>query len=151
MDKYDKIIFICNGNTSRSPMAETIYRSLETNQELAVTSRGLVVLFPEPPNPKAVIVMNNHNLSVEEHTASQLTEEDFDEHTILLTMSEKQKNKVLDEFGEMENVSTLKEFIGEAGDVTEPFGGSLIEYENCYVELATLIKKLVYKLNQEEL
>jgi len=56
MIKYEKIIFVCTGNTCRSPMAATIYRSLETNSDIKVISRGLVVLFSEPSNPKAEIV-----------------------------------------------------------------------------------------------
>lgn len=150
MVKYEKIIFVCTGNTCRSPMAETIYHQFETNSKLKVLSRGLVVLFPEPVNPKANIVLHNHGLSLDEHVSTQLDVQDMSEETLVLTMTEKQRNTIREDYGFFDNVYTIKEFVGESGDVTDPYGATLVEYEDCYVELARLVKKTVYKLNEEE-
>jgi len=65
-------------------------------------------------------------------------------------MTEKQKINVIETFKYTDNVYTIKEFVGETGDVTDPYGGTLLDYEECYVELARLVKKTVYKLNEEE-
>ena len=54
---YDRIIFVCEGNHSKGPMAETIYKSLTENENIPAISRGLVVLFSEPVNEKAVSVL----------------------------------------------------------------------------------------------
>lgn len=151
MTRYEKIIFVCTGNTCRSPMAEAIYQSLDSHSDIVTMSRGLVVLFPEPPNPKAELVLTNHDLSLENHMAKQLTKEDLDENTLLLAMTNGQKKKIIDEFDFKENVYTIKEFVGEVGDVTDPYGGSLVDYEDCYVELSRLVKKTVLKLNEEAL
>jgi protein-tyrosine phosphatase len=131
-------------------MAATIYKSLETNNDIKVISRGLVVLFPEPSNPKAETVLKSHNLELEGHISKQLKASDIDENTLILTMTEKQKNNIVEMFDYSDNVYTIKEFVGENGDVTDPYGGTLIDYEECYVELARLVKKTVYKLNEEE-
>lgn len=132
-------------------MAETIYRSLETNSDIKVISRGLVVLFSEPSNPKADTVLKSHNLQLEGHVSKGLKSTDIDENTLILTMTEKQKLSVIENFSYKENVYTIKEFVGENGDVLDPYGGTLIDYEECYVELARLVKKTVYKLNEEEI
>ena len=107
--KYQKIIFVCTSNTSRSAMAERIFKSLETNSDIQVLSRGLVVLFPEPVNPKAAIVMENHNLPISDHNAVLLSTEDIEEETLILTMNQQQRDKVIEEYGMEVNVFLLKE------------------------------------------
>lgn len=149
MSKYKQLIFVCTGNTCRSPMAETIFKSLDVNSEIKVRSRGVVVLFSEPSNPKAEMVLQNHNLVLKEHSSRQLRQSDLTEDTLVLTMTEKQKKQVLQNLEVTQDVYTLKEYVGEFGDVIDPYGGTLMDYEECYVELARLVKKTVYKLNEE--
>ena len=148
MSNYSKVIFICRSNTSRSPMAEAIFNSMEDSIDIEVMSRGSVVLFPEPINPKAEVVLNNHNLSVKEHIARQLEDGDIDENTLALTMSEALKVEVIREYPTIMNLYTLPEFVGESGDVVDPYGGTLAEYEACFTELVRLVKKTVYKINE---
>lgn len=145
--KYKKVIFVCTSNTCRSPMAEVIFRSLSYEMEIEAVSRGLVVLFPEPSNPKAELVLKNHELLLEDHISKQLTKEDIEENTLILTMTENGKRKVLEAYPKEADVFTIKEFTNEEGDVVDPYGGDLVDYENCYRELARLIKKTVVKLS----
>lgn len=130
-------------------MAEAIYKHL-TNGKNAVYSRGLVVLFPEPPNAKAVTVMENHRLFIGEYTSAELSLQDFTKDTIVLTMEEKQKEKIQELFGNQEQLYTLHEFVGEKGEVPDPYGKDLMEYEECYLVLQKLIQKLIEKLNSQK-
>ena len=43
MNTFDKVIFVCNGNTCRSPMAATVMANLK--QDIISESRGMVVLL----------------------------------------------------------------------------------------------------------
>lgn len=148
MAKFKKVIFVCTGNTCRSPMAEAIYKNLDRESDIKVLSRGIVVLFSEPINPKAEIVLTKHDLELGGHRSKGLRESDIDENTLLLTMTQDQKRKILQGYPGAMHVYTIKEFTGENGDVVDPYGGSLLDYEDCYNELARLVKKTVYKINE---
>ncbi|MDO5519178.1 MAG: low molecular weight protein arginine phosphatase [bacterium] len=147
---YSRLIFVCTGNTSRSPMAKAIYERMDKENHIRVFSRGLVVLFPEPANPKACAVLKNNDLDIEGHVATALVDTDITENTLILTMTEKQKQTVIEEFENATDVYTMKEFVGMDGDVMDPYGGTLLEYEECFAELSMLVKKTVYRLNEED-
>jgi hypothetical protein len=129
-------------------MAETIYKSLTENENIPAISRGLVVLFSEPVNEKAVSVLENHGLTCAVEFSKELTKEDITENTLILTMTDKQKKQAIDKYEIENNIFSIKEFNGEEGEVKDPYGGTLVDYEECYNELLRLIKKTIYKLDE---
>lgn len=148
MRRFNKLLFVCTENTARSQMAEMICKNMVTDDTIEVHSRGLVVLFPEPVNPKAEVVLINHGISIEGHQAKQLMQEDMDEETLVFTMSREQKERISRDYDVNTNIYTIKEFNEEEGDVMDPYGGTLVEYEECFVELSRDIKKIVLRLRK---
>lgn len=151
MKKYDRLIFVSNSDTCRGPMAEAILKSKFLLSELEVESRGLVVLFPEPVNQKAEAILASHGLTMKDHTAKMLEQEDFDERTLILVMEDALKQRIFQEHENVQNTWQLSEYIKEETDVTEPVGGSLADYGACYELLDFMISSLVVVLNEEEL
>ena len=151
MKKYDRLIFVSNSDTCRGPMAEAILKSKFLLSELEVESRGLVVLFPEPVNQKAEAILASHGLTMKDHTAKMLEQEDFDERTLILVMEDALKQRIFQEHENVQNTWQLSEYIKEETDVTEPVGGSLADYGACYELLDSMISSLVVVLNEEEL
>ena len=151
MKKYDRLIFVSNSDTCRGPMAEAILKSKFLLAELEIESRGLVVLFPEPVNQKAEAILASHGLTMKEHTASMLQQEDFSERTLILVMEDSIKQKIFQEHEHVQNTYQLSEYIKEETDITEPLGGSLADYGACYELLERMISSLVVTLNEEEL
>lgn len=153
MKRYDRLIFVSNSDTSVGPMAEAILQSKFLLEELVITSKGLVVLFPEPINPKAEAILVSNGLSMKDHMSDPLEQEDLDDRTLILTLNAALRQKVLKEF-EPEHeklVRVLTEYVGVEGEITNPYGGSLADYGMCYEELEVLISRLVVQLNEEEL
>lgn len=151
MKKYDRLIFVSNSDTCRGPMAEAILKSKFLLSELEVESRGLVVLFPEPVNQKAEAILASHGLTMKDHTAKMLEQEDFDERTLILVMEDALKQRIFQDHENVQNTWQLSEYIKEETDVTEPVGGSLADYGACYELLDCMISSLVVVLNEEEL
>jgi protein-tyrosine-phosphatase len=48
-------------------------------------------------------------------------------------------------------VYLLNEYVKQEQIVTNPYGGTLADYGQCFSELEVLIKRLVVQLNEEEL
>lgn len=145
--KYRRIIFVSGADIARGPMAAELLRNEDLAQEYVIDSRGIVVLFPEPANQKAEAIMKSFQKTLEGHTSRQFAVENLTDDTLVLTMEESQKTKLLTEYGNLENVYTLDEFIGEDLPIPNPYGKPLAAYGECYEILSKLITKLAEKLN----
>ena len=145
--KYRRIIFISGTDSARAPMAAEMLRHEDLAQEYVIDSRGLVVLFPEPANQKAEAIMKSAQMTLENHVSRQLEPETLVEDTLVLTIEEAEKNKILSEYGTKANVYTLNEFVGSDGAIPNPYGKPLTAYGECYEILRELIKELAEKLN----
>ena len=150
MKRYDKLLFVDIQNTCVSPIAEAIMQNRFMLEDILIESRGLVVLFPEPSNPKTEEVLQLAGLTSKDHVSSPLQETDFDERTLILTMSMDQQEKIYSEFKNPVNVFALRAYIGADDDVFDPYGGTLEDYQKCYEQLSRMLDRLSDLLLQEE-
>ena len=69
---WDKVIFVCKSGTCRAPMAAALLRECNLKRDIEIEARGLVVLFPEPINQKAVAILKSHQLELLDEEAKPL-------------------------------------------------------------------------------
>lgn len=145
MKKFNKVVFICTGNTCRSPMAEGLLRTYCEDRNIEVSSRGLMVFGQNPANDSAVYVMNEQGIDITSHQSNPFDKDELEDNTLVLTMTSRHKT-VVTQHGFNGEVYSIKEFIGQEGDVNDPYGGDLDVYRTCANELTTLIKQLSVQL-----
>ena len=150
LQKYRRILFISNSDNCRGPMAAELLRNQSLKKEYEVGSRGMVALFPEPANPKAEVIMRSQNMTLEAHVATQLTADDLDDETLVLTFEDAQKWKIASEYQNVKHVYTLSEYIEDERTIPSAHGKPLNVYGENFSILQVLIKKLADKLNEEE-
>lgn len=139
---------MCQDNTTLSPMAETIFRETIKSSDIEVMSRGLVVLFPEPLNDYAREALLSHQMDFTKETTSPFSIDEVNDETLILTMTISQSIKIAQEYGLTEQVFTLRKFDNEEeGDIKDPFGGGMLEYQTLYQELSELIRKMIVNLD----
>lgn len=151
MEQYNRIIFVCESGTARSPMAVGILKDFVLKHPVDIESRGLVVLFPEPMNQKVEAVLISNGVATNDFMSVQLTEEDFTQDTLVLTMEYIQKEKILAKYENAipENVHVLTELVGDELEILDPYGGNLRSYGLCYETMRKSIQKLVNLLNED--
>ncbi len=146
MLQYNKIIFVSTSDTCRGPVAAAIMRSMPDMEDTQIISRGVVSLFPEPVNPKAVAVAKGNGIEIGDYQSHQIAATDFGTNTLVLVMTDIMKKQIYDTYTEAVNVYTIKEFVGEVGDLEVPYGGELTDYGSTYEEMRRIIEKIVEKI-----
>lgn len=142
-----KYMFVCTGNTCRSPMAEALFNKIceDNNIEHFSISRGLSVFFPQPVNPKSLESLKKQGVSDFKHTALGITEDDVAKCDVILTMTSSHKLALKNSFSKYKSkIFTINEkAYGKESDIDDPFGKSQEVYDKCLLEIKEAILKIL--------
>ena len=82
------------------------------------------------------------------YISAQITREDVGDACLILTLNERQKEMILEQFPEQKMVYTLSEFTGEP-QTHSPYGGELADYGRCFEQLKVMVDKMADRLEEE--
>jgi protein-tyrosine phosphatase len=145
------VLFVCTGNSCRSPMAEGILRSvvpLEFAGDVVTGSAGTAMLDGLLPAPNAVSVMSEHGIDITPHRGRGLHPEIVDGADLILAMTAIHVGEIRDAApGAREKTHLLSEFAGGVSkDVPDPIGGPREEYEKVYDMLSEMITEALPRI-----
>lgn len=145
------ILFVCTGNTCRSPMAEQIFNQEARVLSAHATSAGLEAHEGSSINLLAVKALKGLGYSPTEHSSKLLSIEAAEAADVILTFTQSQKIELGQRFPATSGkLFTISEYansgLDKIEDVPDPYGKSEAVYQETAERIASIVKVIVGSL-----
>lgn len=138
------ILFVCTGNTCRSPMAEGIFNSLAESERIDAisSSSGIYANIGEEISANAKNALSEIGI-VFSHNACQITHDSVKNADMIIGMTRNHAETLIAAFPEYAD-----KIFSFPADISDPYGGNLDVYRKCRDEITEGIKTIINYLKE---
>ena len=150
------ILFLCTGNTCRSPIAKVLFEDMLSRSELRhrvrVKSAGTMDAGSGPASPLAVEVCREHGLDLSSHSSKTVTDKLIADSDLIIVM-QASHHDYLSRSGSVNpnKIRLLSEFAtgeGKSRDIEDPFGGTKEQYQLAFIKIKNSLEGLLVYLTE---
>ncbi|MBA3315670.1 MAG: Sua5/YciO/YrdC/YwlC family protein [Planctomycetota bacterium] len=138
------IMFVCTGNTCRSPLAEAMFRKMLaerlncsedelTRHGIFVTSAGISAGYDMPAAAESLALAEEFGLNLARHRSRPLTDELLGRADHVFAMTAGHRDSILSVRPDL--AGRIHLLSREGLDIADPIGGGPAEYERCRAEI----------------
>lgn len=139
-----KILFVCTGNTCRSPMAEALFNKMLKDKGIAditAGSAGLNAFDGDRASENAIEAVKEKGCDLTRHRARKVSSQILEGCSAVYTMSPGHKSMLEAAFPAIKG----KVFILGVG-ISDPYGGDLETYRHCRDQIENALNVILKEL-----
>jgi protein-tyrosine-phosphatase len=149
-----RVLFVCTGNTCRSPIAEALARRFAADRklsEISVGSAGTAAWDGAPASDGALLVAMERSVDLSTHRARLLTRELVSGSDLILAMGPHHLERIeaLGGTGKAHLLSFYASKGRSDRSITDPFGGDLGVYRSAFDELDREVQQAIDRIAAE--
>ena len=134
-----KLLFVCTGNTCRSPMAQAVFNSEaeKLNIDAVAISRGLCA-DKSPASKNAVTALSEIGICNFEHKSATVTYEDIENADYVIGITSGHTANLISTFPRY-----CDKIYSFPTDISDPYGGNIDVYRKTLFEIVDGVKSII--------
>lgn len=140
------VLFVCTGNTCRSPIAEIYFHSLvpkSDKKRISIKSAGFYASEGGQASEMARRLAESLGLSLTDFRSSLLTRAHVEKAAIIVVMTNAHLNQFKNLYPDaLEKTFLLMEFLRKKEDIPDPYGGDEKDFRTCYFKMKPALEAL---------
>lgn len=149
------IVFVCTGNTCRSPMAAALATRLFADSgitDVNVYSAGVMAVAGAKASAGSLKAMNDFGIDLSNHRSTPLSSILAKDDSVFLALSDSHLTYIRNLYPEAE-AHLLSDYASEGREsrsIFDPFGGDLATYRQSASEIERYVKMLTERISSRQ-